>query len=420
MFARALDELHRRSGARLLAQLIRRIGRFDVAEDALQDAFARALATWPAQGTPANPEGWLMRVALNRAIDQLRHERLQLPDGEAVLAALECGVAELDVAGGDAHWPDERLKLIFTCCHPALAPAAQVALSLRTLCGLTTAEIARAFVEPEATTAQKLVRAQRKIAAARIPYAVPGAETLQERLATVLAVIYFVFNEGYAASASPALMRVDLCEEAIRLGDLLAELMPGEPEVLGLQALMAFHHARRATRSSPEGELVTLEAQDRARWDAGAIAAADAVLKRAIAMERPGPYQYQAAIAALHAKAACAEDTDWAQIAVLYRALQVHLDTPVIDLNAAVALAMAGHLEAGLARIDALERGGALARYHLLHAARADLLRRAGRPAEARAAYGRALTLVQNAAERAYLERRLAALPEPHAGAAHP
>jgi RNA polymerase sigma-70 factor (ECF subfamily) len=406
VFARALDELHRRSGARLLAQLIHRIGRFDVAEDALQDAFSQALTTWPTKGTPQNPEGWLMRVALNRAIDHLRRERHQLPDSEETLAALEADVASAETEGASA-WPDERLKLIFTCCHPAIAPSAQVALSLRTLCGLTTAEIARAFVEPEATTAQKLVRAQRKIAEARIPYAVPDAADLPERLATVLAVIYFVFNEGYMASASGQLMRVDLCEEAIRLGALLAELMPDEPEVLGLCALMAFHHARRATRCDNDGALVPLEEQDRAQWDHAAIEAADRQLKRAMTFERSGPYQYQAAIAALHAKAHRAEDTDWKQISVLYRGLQAHLQTPVVALNGAVALAMAGQLDEGLARIDALEKSGELDRYHLLHAARADLLRRAGRIDEARAAYERALALVQNAAERAYLERRV-------------
>lgn len=406
MFVRALDELHRRSGARLLAQLIRRIGRFDVAEDALQEAFSQALITWPEKSTPQNPEGWLMRVALNRAIDQLRRERHQLPDGEETLAAMEADLASIE-GEDDREWPDERLKLIFTCCHPAIAPSAQVALSLRTLCGLTTAEIARAFVEPESTTAQKLVRAQRKIAEARIPYAVPVAADLPERLATVLAVIYFVFNEGYAASSSAQLMRVDLCEEAIRLGGLLSELLPEEPEVLGLCALMAFHHARRATRCDSEGTLVPLEEQDRSHWDVAAIEAADSQLKRAMTFERAGPYQYQAAIAALHAKARRVEDTDWRQIAVLYRGLQAHLQTPVVALNAAVALAMAGQLDEGLARIDALEESGELSRYHLLHAARADLHRRAGRIDEARKAYERALTLVQNAAERAFLERRV-------------
>ncbi|MBL8514213.1 MAG: RNA polymerase sigma factor [Betaproteobacteria bacterium] len=406
MFARALDQLHRRSGARLLAQLIRRTGRFDVAEDALQDAFSRALTTWPTQGTPHNPEGWLMRVALNRALDHLRREQRQLPGGEEFLATLEADIASLE-SGDAVDWPDERLKLIFTCCHPSLAPSAQVALSLRTLCGLTTAEIARAFVEPEATTAQKLVRAQRKIAEARIPYQVPGPAEWPERLATVLAVIYFVFNEGYTASESAQLMRSDLCEEALRLGALLAELLPEEPEVLGLGALMAFHHARRATRCDAQGALVPLQDQDRARWDHAAIEVADRQLKRAMTFERPGPYQYQAAIAALHAKAMRAEDTDWKQIAVLYRGLQAHTDTPVIALNAAVAQAMAGQLDEGLARLDALEKNGELDRYHLLHAARADLLRRAGRIEQSRAAYERALTLVQNDAEREYLERRM-------------
>ena len=411
MFARALDQLHRRSGARLLAQLIRRVGRFDVAEDALQDAFSRALIDWPLSGTPKNPEGWLMRVALHRAIDQLRRERRQIPDGEDTLAALVADLQSLD-AGESPDWPDERLKLIFACCHPAIAPSAQVALSLRTLCGLTTAEIARAFVESESTTAQKLVRAQRKIADARIPYAIPGPEELPERLATVLAVIYFVFNEGYVASQSDALMRVDLCVEAIRLGALLAELMPDEPEVQGLCALMEFHHARRATRCDSDGALVPLEEQDRKHWDRSAIEAADARLKRAMTYERPGPYQYQAAIAALHAKAPSAGETNWPQIALLYRALQTHVEILIVALNAAVAWAMAGHLDEGLSRIDALAASGKLDQYHLLFAARADLLRRAGRLDDARSAYQQALALVQNDAEKRYLARRLRQLPQ--------
>ncbi|HXX32719.1 MAG TPA: DUF6596 domain-containing protein, partial [Myxococcaceae bacterium] len=308
---------------------------------------------------------------------------------------------------------DDRLRLLFTCVHPALAQPAQVGLALRTLAGLSTREIARAFLEPEVTTAQRLVRAKRKIREARIPYEVPRPEVFPERLDAVLAVVYLVFNEGYASTEHPGLLRPDLCAEAIRLGRLLVELLPGEPEVRALLALMLLHDARRAGRLGPDGALVPLEEQDRRRWDRSAIAEGTALLDAAVEQRRPGPYQVQAAIAALHARADRAENTDWRQIAGLYGALLRMAPTPVVELNAAVALAMAEGPEAGLGWMDRLARRDALAGYHLLPAARADLLRRAGRADEARAAYREALALVRNPAERAYLERRMAELDRP-------
>lgn len=410
MFARALDHLHRREGARLLALLIHRIGRFDVAEEAMQDAYAKALSRWPVDGMPAKPEAWLLRVALNRAIDIMRRQRLIVADSEARLASIAAEVADPDELESTSVWPDERLRLIFTCCHPAIAPSAQIALSLKTLCGLTTAEIARAFVEPEATTAQKIVRAKKKIAAAGIPFVVPAAEQIDERLVTVLAVIYFVFNEGYTAAVRDSLLRADLCREALRLGATLNDLLPGKPEVQGLVALMAFHHARRDTRCDSAGHLVPLDLQDRSRWDHAAIAQADLQLRNALAKRQPGPYQLQAAIAALHARAPEADATDWPQIALLYRALLGYLKTPVVELNAAVALAMSGHLDEGLEAIDRLAAAGDLSRYHLLHAAHAELLRRAGRIDESALAYERAIGLARNTAERTYLEVRRHAL----------
>jgi RNA polymerase sigma-70 factor (ECF subfamily) len=408
MFARALEELHRREGARLLALLIRRVGRFDVAEEAMQDAYERALRHWPQQGVPARPEAWLLRVAAHRAVDVLRRDAKSVTVDCEWLDSLEAP----EGAGAETSetWPDERLKLIFTCCHPALAPSAQVALALRTLCGLTTSEIARAFVEPEATTAQKLVRAKRKIALSGIPYEVPPRDALPARLSTVLATIYFVFNEGYLSAASANLTRRDLCLEAIRLGSMLHALMPDEPEVAGLYALMRLHDARRAARSDENGDLIALEDQDRRLWDQTAIAAADSDLKCALARRTPGPYQLQAAIAALHATAPNAEVTDWAQISALYEKLAIVNDTPVIQLNAAVAQAMRGDMSGGMARIDALRKRGDLADYHLLYAARADLLRRAGRVAEAARDYWRALSLADNETERRYLASRLAML----------
>ena len=409
MLTPIIDGICRAEGPRLLAGLIRRVGDFELAEDAMQDAFARALEVWPAQGLPAAPAAWLTTVARRRAIDLLRRRATGpvYTDEPPDLAAPETD-ASLD--GADA-WPveDDRLRLVFTCCHPAIAQPAQVALALRTLCGLSTREIARAFLEPEATTAQRLVRARRKILDARIPFAVPPHELLPERLAAVLGVVYLVFNEGYASTDADGLVRTDLCGEAIRLGRLVVELLPGEPEAEGLLALMLLHDARRAARIDAAGALVPLEEQDRGRWRRDEIAGAVALLETALHRHRRGPYQLQAAIAALHAKAERADATDWAQIAALYAGLLAEQPSPVVELNAAVAVAMARGAELGLAWIERLEERGELAGYHLLPAARADLLRRLGRLPEAAASYRAALALVRSPAERLYLERRLAA-----------
>jgi RNA polymerase sigma-70 factor (ECF subfamily) len=407
MLARALDTLHRRDGSRILAVLIRRLRSFDVAEDALHDAYAKALQRWPAEGIPDNPAGWIATVAWRCALDRLKRQRRHALVESEPVASLEMP----DTAATDDEWsrvPDERLGLIFMCCHPAIAQPAQVALTLQSLCGLSTREIARAFVEPEATTAQKLTRARRKIAQAGISFDVPPSEDLESRLVTVLAVIYLVFNEGYVASAGQELLRPNLCSEAIRLGRLLRELMPEQAETAGLLALMLFHESRRDARTDAAGALVVLEDQVRARWDRTVIAEATALLDTALLQRRPGPYQLQAAIAALHAHAPTAEDTDWQQISALYGALLRHLPTPVVELNAAVALAMATSIDRALEWIDRIQRSGALSRYHLLHAARADLLRRAGRFAEARVHYLRARELATNRSERGYLERRIA------------
>jgi RNA polymerase sigma-70 factor, ECF subfamily len=405
VLGRIVDELARREGPRILAGLIGRLGGdFDLAQDALQDAYERALSSWPAGGIPDRPAAWLTTVAQRCAIDRLRRSRRNVDDADAILEQLS---AETPEPIDDAGWPDDRLRLLFTCCHPAIAAPAQMALALRTLCGLSTREIARAFLEAEATAAQRLVRAKKKIAGARIPYVVPAHDELPDRLAAVLATIYLVFNEGYSATAGDSLVRPDLSSEAIRLARLLVQLLPSEPEALGLLSLMLLHDARRDARVAENGALVPLEEQDRSSWDRARIAEGLDVLEVAIAMRRRGPYQVQAAIAALHAKAGSASSTDWRQIAALYGALHEMMPTAIVELNAAAAVAMISGPEEGLAWIARVEATGELGDYHLLPAARADLLRRAGRGREAEPHYRRAIELATNPAERLYLERRL-------------
>lgn len=400
LLGRIVEGVVRTDGRRVLAGLIRLTGDFDAAEDALQEAYTRALVVWRRDGVPATPGAWLNTVARRIAIDRLRRTRhTSLPDD------LEPQAPE----AGEAHEiEDDRLRLLFTCCHPALAPEAQSALALRTLGGLTTREIARGFVEPEATTAQRLVRAKRKIRDAGIPYEVPPLARLPERIETVLGVLYLIFNEGYASTDAPSLLRPDLAAEAIRLSRLTVDLLPAHAEARGLLALMLLTDARRAARVTPDGDLVPLEDQDRSLWHGAQIAEGLRLLDEALAMKAAGPYQTQAAIAALHARAADARETDWRQIAALYQILLRMTPTPVVELNAAAAHGMATDLTQALDGIARLEAGGALARYHPLHAAKADILRRLGRLEEAAGAYRLALALVTNAAERRFLEKRLA------------
>jgi RNA polymerase sigma-70 factor, ECF subfamily len=397
---------------RIVASLIARTGDWDLAEDCAQQAFAEAVRRWPRDGVPRQPGAWLTTVARNRAIDRLRHERMKEQRLRAVTDVMTA-TEPPDEMEPDAREDDEsgiaddRLRLIFTCCHPALALDGRVALTLRTLAGLTTAEIARAFFVPEATMAKRLVRAKAKIAHARIPYRVPPAHLLPERTGGVLAVLYLLFNEGYKASAGPELVRTDLCREAIRLGRILNTLMPDEPEAGGLLSLMLFQHSRRLARVDQDGELVTLEDQDRSRWDRDEIDEAGSLLDRALARASVGPYQLQAAIAGCHAQSPGPDSTDWARIATLYERLLEVMPHPIVRLNRAVAVAMADGPDRGLVLVDELEVSGELSDYHLLHATRADFLRRLGRRDEARAAYLRALELTSSDAERRFLARRL-------------
>jgi RNA polymerase sigma-70 factor (ECF subfamily) len=400
----ALDAIFRAESGRILATLIRLIGDFDAAEDAMHDAFSAALQRWPVEGVPANPRAWLISTARFKAIDAFRRQsRLAVSQLDVADALHGAGAMP---ATADDELPDDRLKLIFTCCHPALAPEARAALTLREVCGLTTEEIARAFLTSAPTIAQRIVRAKAKIRDERIPYQVPAGPELPERLGAVLAVVYLLFNEGYSASSGPALTRAELSAEAIRLGRVLLELLP-EPEVVGLLALMLLHEARRASRVSAAGELVLLEQQDRATWDQTLIREGIALVERALATRRFGPYTLQAAIAAVHAEAATPAATDWRQICALYTALLAMQPSPVVELNRAAAVAMQDGPAVGLTLIDALLARGELRDYHLAHSARADLLRRLGQSDEARAAYTQALALTGSEPEKRFLEKRL-------------
>jgi RNA polymerase sigma-70 factor (ECF subfamily) len=412
-----LESVFREEYGRIIATLIRLSGSFDLAEDSLQEAFASAVINWSQQGPPNNPGAWLTTVAHRKLLDAIRREKTKSEkqselEYEAYRLQPE---SELEWIEETVEFPDDRLRLIFTCCHPSLSQEARVALTLRTLGGLTTTEIARAFLLPEATLAQRLVRAKSKIRVAGIPYQVPPIEVLPERLSSVQAVIYLIFNEGYSSTAGEGLIRNDLCAEAIRLGRVLVKLLADEPENLGLLALMLLQDSRRNARSNDQGELVTLEDQDRSLWDQAEISEGLELVEKALRQGRPGPYQIQAAIAALHAEAKSATDTDWTQIVALYRELLRINSSRIIALNHAAAVAMSEGPEEGLKLIDAAGSSGKLDGYYLFHAARGDLLRRLQRPDEAMIAYSRAHELTGNQVEKQYLRRRIDELVESEA-----
>ena len=407
--AERIDALYRSDSRRIFATLIRLLGDFDIAEEALHDAFRSALEQWPRDGVPANPRAWLVSTGRFKAIDGIRR-RARFRPIDDVADAVEAIVDESVRFADDESIEDDRLRLVFTCCHPALSPDAQVALTLREVCGLTTEAIAQAFLTPAPTLAQRIVRAKAKIRDARIPYQVPAPEELAQRLDSVLRVIYLVFNEGYSASSGASLTRVDLSAEAIRLGQLLVELLP-EPEAIGLLALVLLQESRRAARASPTGELILLADQDRSLWNRTLIQRGSALVERALASRRIGPYALQAAIAAVHANAESAAATDWSEIVGLYDVLLRLEPSPVVELNRAVAVAMRDGPAAGLALVERILARGDLAEYHLAHAAHADLCRRLGAHARARASYERALALARQEPERRFLERRLTELP---------
>jgi RNA polymerase sigma-70 factor (ECF subfamily) len=408
----AVTVAFREEWSRIVAGLIRLTGDWDAAEECTQEAFALALSHWPGQGVPRRPGAWLTTTARNRAFDRMRRTATGAAKLQEVAMSSDDDRWGDPTEGQDGTDPsgivDDRLRLMFTCCHPALSREAQVALTLRTLAGLTTAEIGRAFLVSETTMAQRLVRAKRKIRNAAIPFRVPPAHLLLERTDAILAVLYLLFNEGYAATSGTELRRGGLCGEAIRLSRLLTQLMPDEPEAVGLLALMLLHESRRGARVDDRGDLVPLEQQERSRWDHGMIQEGSDLLDRALRLGRVGPYQVQAAIAACHATAPEPEATDWVEIAALYHRLSVMIPSPVVELNLAVAVAMAYGPAAGLVRVEALEASGALAGYHLLIATRADLLRRLDRRAEAAVAYRDAIALAGSVVEQRYLTRRLA------------
>ena len=405
----AVDAIYRAESRRVFATLVRLLGDFDLAEEALHDAFRAALEQWPREGIPANPRAWLVSAGRFKAIDGIRR-RSRFDSMEDVAEQVDSVIDENAVPSDRESIEDDRLRLIFTCCHPSLAPDAQVALTLREVCGLTTEEIAQAFLSAAPTLAQRIVRAKAKIRDARIPYRVPEPDELAERLDSVLRVVYLVFNEGYSASSGQSLTRVDLSGEAIRLGRLLVELLP-EPEAIGLLALMLLQESRRAARASPAGDLILLNDQDRTLWNRDQIAEGSALGTRSLASRAAGPYALQAAIAAVHADAASAEATDWDEIVGLYDVLLRVEPTPVVELNRAVAIAMRDGPAMGLALIEAILARGDLDDYHLAHAAHADLCRRLGKTVEARASYQRAIALARQGPERRFLERRLAESP---------